>query len=167
MRPTDSARLGVIAAAAVLLGVSIPPTAGADPGFPDLEQFTEVDAAPYSRPFSYDERWANVYSFFTTPDGLSCAIGPGTWCTGDIPGLPGTDAGACTSVHQTGDDQRFTFSTEDQACEPATDPVLRPGEKLTDWLTGTTCVVGAEQLTACITADDRGFVLRPSGSRVF
>ncbi|WP_029110123.1 hypothetical protein [Mycobacterium sp. URHD0025] len=138
------------------------------PGFPDLSQFTEVDAAQFSRPFSYAERWANVYSFFRTPDGVNCAIGPGSWCTGNIPGLPSSQSDACASVHQTGDNQQFTFSTDDITCESTKDKLLNPGQKLTDSLTGTTCVVGQGRFTACINPQsDHGFVLQPSGSWVF
>lgn len=145
------------------------PKASAQPqGFPDLSSFTEVDAAQFSRPFSYAERWANVYSFFRTPDGLNCATGPGSWCNGAIPGLPSGQSGSCASVHQKGDDRQFTFSADNGNCEPAQDKVLNPGQKLTDSLTGSTCVVGESGLTACINPQtDHGFVLQPSGSWVF
>lgn len=155
-------------ASAALIGPLAPQANAQPPEFPDLTQFKDVDAAQFSRPFSYPERWANVYSFFRTPDGLNCAIGPGSWCNGNIPGLPSSQSGACASVHQNGDGQQFAFSTDGNACEPTKDKILNPGEKLTDWLTGTTCVVGDGRLTACInTQSNHGFVLRPSSSWVF
>jgi hypothetical protein len=142
------------------------PAAGAaPPNFPDLDAFHAVDATAYSRPFSYAERWANVYSFFTTPDGLSCAVGPGSWCTGNLPGVDGATAGPCGSVHQAGDGQPFEFSVGHERCT-AEDHLLQPGQKLTDVLTGTTCVVGENRLTACIEGN-HGFVLQPSGSWTF
>ncbi|MUL85737.1 MULTISPECIES: hypothetical protein [unclassified Mycolicibacterium] len=153
---------------AVIFGLPAPQAVAQPPGFPDLNLFNEVDAAQFNRPFSYPERWANVYSFFRTPDGLNCAIGPGSWCNGNLPGLPAGQGDSCTSVHQKRSDQQFTFDTDDTACEPTKDKALNPGEKLTDWLTGTTCVVGYGNLTACInTKSDHGFVLQPSGSWVF
>ncbi len=146
----------------------IPHANAQPPGFPDLRQFKEVDAAQFSRPFSYPERWANVYSFFRTPDGLNCAIGPSSWCNGDIPGLPSSRDRVCASVHQEGDDQRFVFDSDNTKCDPTHDKLLVSGQKLTDPLTGTGCVVGEGRLTACINAQgDRGFVLQPSGSWVF
>ncbi|OBG45604.1 hypothetical protein A5669_08475 [Mycolicibacterium fortuitum] len=160
-----------IASAAIVFACGTLPTphANAQPhGFPDLRQFGEVDAAQFSRPFSYPERWANVYSFFRTPDGLNCAIGPSSWCNGAIPGVPRSQSGSCASVHQDGDGQRFIFSTDYDPCESTQDKLLNPGQKLTDSLTGTTCVVGEHGLTACINAQhDHGFVLQPSGSWVF
>lgn len=173
MNTTFNIRLCAIAASTAvtcLIGSALlPPRAGAQPvGFPDLNQFRDVDAGQYVRPFSYAERWANVYLFFKTPEGLDCAIGPSTWCTGDIPGLSANQRGSCSSVHQEKGDQPFTFSASDKPCEPTTDKVLSAGEQLTDWLTGNTCVVGENQLTACINAKGaHGFVLQPSGSRVF
>ncbi|MGV0779255.1 hypothetical protein [Mycolicibacterium sp. XJ775] len=156
-------------ATAACLGLPAPEAGAQPPGFPDLRKFKAVDAAQFGRPFSYPERWANVYLFFRTPDGLNCAIGPASWCTGNMPGLPADLNGACSSVHgeRTGDPM-FAFSAADGACEPTRDKTLNPGEKLIDSLTGTTCVVDKGNLTACIIPNtNHGFVLQTSGSWTF
>ncbi|WP_166906296.1 hypothetical protein [Mycobacterium sp. DL440] len=156
------------AATVTCLGLLAPSSSAEPPGFPDLSKFTEVDAAQFSRPFSYAERWANVYSFFRTLDGINCTIGPGSWCSGNIPGLPQDRGSACKSVDQEANDQQFTFTAHDSRCEPTKDKVLNPGQKLTDSLTGTKCVVGENRLTACVSTQGKhGFVLQPSGSWAF
>lgn len=148
-------------------GVASQPSAVAQPiGFPDLTRFTDVDAGHYTRPFSYAERWSNGYLFFTTPDGINCAISGSSWCTGEFPGRP-DNPGACDSV-QSGADatQPFAFGSNDGHCVPTTDALLTSGQKLTNTAFGITCVVGEGRLTACI-QNDHGFVLHPSGSWVF
>jgi hypothetical protein len=149
-------------------GVVSQPLASAQPiGFPDLTRFTDADAGHYTRPFSYAERWSSGYLFFTTPDGINCAIGGSSWCTGDFPGRP-DDPGACDSVQRDGDaaTRSFAFGSNYGHCIPTTDALLASGQKLTNAAFGTTCVVGEGRLTACI-QNDHGFVLQPSGSWVF
>jgi hypothetical protein len=162
--------LRVLAAIAFVTsaGVASLPAATAQPaGFPDLNRFTETDPGHYLRPFSYAERWANGYLFFTSPDGVSCAIGGSSWCTGDFPGRP-DNPGACYSVQRDGDaaTQPFAFGSNDGPCVPTADKVLGAGQKVTNTAVGATCVVGEGRLTAC-TQNDHGFVLQPSGSWVF
>jgi hypothetical protein len=162
--------LRVLAAVAFVAaaGAASPPRATAQPdGFPDLNRFTAADPAHYTRPFSYAERWANGYLFFRTPDGISCAIGGSSWCTGDFAGRP-DNPGACDSVQRDGDAaaQPFAFGSNDGPCVPTADAVLSAGQKVTNTAFGTTCVVGEGLLTACI-QNDHGFVLQPSGSWVF
>ncbi len=152
----------------VSAGVVSPPSAAAQPvGFPDLTRFTDAAPGHFIRPFSYAERWANGYLFFTTPDGISCAIGGSSWCTGEFPGRP-DNPGACDSVQRDGDaaSQPFAFGSNDRQCVHAADAMLAPGQKVTNTAFGTTCVVGEGRLTACIQGD-HGFVLQPSGSWVF
>jgi hypothetical protein len=141
------------------------PAAGAQSGdFPDLGRFSSVDPAAYVRPFSYAERWANGYLFFQTPGGISCAVGASTWCTGPLPAVA-VPPGGCGSVDF--DNRGFQIRTTPQACVPSSDPLLNPGEKLTNATYDTTCAVSSS-LLACITAGNRhGFVLQPSGSWAF
>lgn len=106
--------------------------------FPNLDDFVGVDSAHFSRPFSYAERWANVYTFFRTPDGISCEIGPASRCTGPF---PGADPLECSIVYSAGTEQAFVLKQADAPCEQTTDPVLEIGQKITDQLTGITCVV--------------------------
>jgi len=137
------------------------------PGFPDLAAFTE---APLSVDYSRPDKWANGYSFFRTPDGLSCMAGSLVRCSGPLPGLPVAQFGDCAEVLQTYEEadagQPFTFARV-SGCRQEPDQLLDVGQKLT--LAGnftTTCVVGPDRLTACIRAG-HGFVLQPSGSWVF
>lgn len=160
--------LKTIVAMVVLGGTTLIPQATAQPAaFPDLSQFTDADSGQYVRPFSYAERWANGYLFFKTPDGISCAIGGSSWCTGEFPGRPARHGG-CDSVQHDGVDssQAFAFASNDSACLPTTDAILGVGQKLTNTTFGITCVVGEGRLTACI-QKEHGFVLHPSGSWVF
>jgi hypothetical protein len=161
----------IAAAIAALLTVASAPTAAtaAPPGFPDLNNFTEVpDPGSYTRP----DRGSSNYAYFTTPDGISCAIGSTKWCGGNLPGIPAATGAGCPSVTQTNEmasrSEPFKFTTSERPCAAPSDPVLSPGQKLTFEAYGTTCVVGDGNLTACIdTWHDHGFVLAPSGSWTF
>jgi hypothetical protein len=100
-------------------------------------------------------------------------IGSLKQCHGPLPGLPADDYGSCPLVLQTFEEasrsESFRFKRSDGPCSPPTDTLLEVGQKLT--LTGndtTTCVVGADDLVACIDGNNRhGFVLQRSGSWVF
>lgn len=137
-------------------------------GFPDLNAFTE---APADTDFSRPDKWANGYAFFRTPDGISCIIGSLKQCHGPLPGIPTDDDRTCPMVIQTYEESTrsapFRFAHSNEPCAPPTDNLLDVGQKLTLNL-GTTCVVGANRLTACIdSSNDHGFVLQPSGSWTF
>lgn len=158
----------LIAAAGLAAIGSIPSALGSPPGFPNLDAFTEV---PAGVDFSHPEKSANGYAFFSTPDGLHCMVGSLTRCSGNLPGLPAGEFGACTVVLQTyGQATRnepFRFQTSADGCNPTVDQLLAVGQKVTFAANHTTtCVVGAESLTAC-TNGEHGFVLQPSGSWVF
>jgi hypothetical protein len=169
-----SARLLIrtLATLAVVAGLAVIPvnaTANAQPpGFPDLNAFTD---APANLHFSRPVRWASGHAFFRTPDGLSCMMGSLTQCSGALPGLPAGVNAECAEVLQTSEQvaqsEPFRFETSTDGCQPSTDDLLDVGQKLT-FTTNytTTCVVGEGRLTACI-QNDHGFVLQPSGSRVF
>ncbi|KAA0096855.1 hypothetical protein CIW49_19615 [Mycolicibacterium sp. P1-18] len=160
----------MVVACAVIGLVSIPgaPEVHAEPpGFPDLAAFTE---APLSVDYSRPDKSANGYSFFRTPDGLNCMAGSLVRCSGSLPGLPTAQFGDCASVRQSHEQAEdggpFAFA-KDSTCRDEPDQLLDVGQKLT--LVSnytTTCVVGANRLTACIRAG-HGFVLQPSGSWVF
>jgi hypothetical protein len=162
--------MAIVTAGAALLAVGAPPAANAVPdGFPDLAGFTPVDATAFVRPPSYAERWTSGYVFFRTPDGISCAIGASSWCTGAIPGMAAADQSPCASVRQGTDGSApYTLAPSDQPCAATTDRVLNPGQKLANDTYGITCAVGDGNLTACLdTRTNHGFVLRPSGSWTF
>lgn len=143
-----------------------PTTASAvPPGFPDLNHFIEAPAADH---FTRPGKMWNGYAFFRTPSGISCAIGDGNWCYGDLPGLAPDQKSMCTAITRGNPSEPFRFKTSDKPCVPASDNVLNPGEKLTFEAYGTTCVVGEGNLTACIDNwHNHGFVLQPSGSWAF
>jgi hypothetical protein len=162
--------MAIVAAGAALVAVNLLPAANAAPdGFPDLDGFAPVDAAAFTRPFSYAERWTSGYVFFRTPDGISCAIGGSSWCTGALPGLPADQQSLCASVRQGADGSApFRLGQSDQPCVPTADNVLNPGQKLINNTYEITCAVGEDNLTACIdTRNDHGFVVKPSGSWTF
>lgn len=144
-----------------------PTAAAAPPGFPDLDAFTDAPAhLTYSRP----DKSANGFSFFRTPDGLSCMVGSLIRCSGSLPGVPVAEYGDCAAVYQTYEaasrSEPFRLERAGE-CQRATDELLDVGQKLTfDTGYSTTCVVGRDQLTACI-SNDHGFVLKPSGTWVF
>lgn len=148
------------------LATFFPATAGAaPPGFPDLSLFTEVhDGRKFTRP----DKWANGYAFFRTQSGISCALGSGTWCYGDLPGLVADQKSTCTSVTRGNPSEPFQFEKSDKPCVPTSDDLLNPGEKLTFEAYGTTCAVGDQNLVACIDNwHNHGFVLQASGSWAF
>lgn len=156
--------------ALAMLGVlTAGPTAADPPGFPDPTRFTDVDEARFVRPASHAERWENGYLFFRTADGVSCAIGGSSWCTGDFPGRAHRP-GSCDNVQNDGGDatRPFVFGTNDAVCTSSTDPILEPGQKVTNTVFGITCLAGSDKLSACLdTRNQHGFVLEPSGSWVF
>lgn len=157
----------LVAAATGLTSTAI--ATAAPPGFPDIASFTQVNPAPFARPLTRDQRWEVGYLFFRTPDGMNCAIGPTSWCSGAVPGLPAQKQSVCPSVHQGASPaESFAFGQSDQPCIQTNDAMLNIGQKLTDDAHEVTCVVGTDSLTACInTATNHGFVLRPSGSWTF
>lgn len=160
--------VAVACTTAALAATSSPQAGAQPPAFPDLAKFADADPTLFVRPFSYAERWANGYLFFRTPDGISCAIGGSSWCTGRFPGDADQPSG-CSSVSQSGDAATpFELKSVADGCATTTDTVLNTGQKLTNATFGISCVVGESRLTACIGAHgEHGFVLQPSGSWVF
>lgn len=163
----------------VLSTISMPIGTAAPSGFPDLNAFTPVDTNIY---IVGNPRSATIG--FVAPDGVAC-----TWryssdakdhdaveCGGNIPGLPASAAdgtnGGCAQVEVAGYPANrtgpYVFTRRAGAC-PASDSSLLPlnvGQKLS--ATNVTCVVGTNDLTACIdTIENHGFVLQPSGSSGF
>lgn len=161
-----------IGAALALIGTGclqhLPAAAAQPDGFPDVTKFTEING-DFSRP---GEVW-NGYAVFRTPDGLNCAVGPSTWCSGDIPGLPAEQKGVCTYVIQDNSDGApplpFSIHPVDRQCPTNSNSLLDVGQKLTLPANHTTtCVVGENRMTACVNAQGaHGFVLQPSGSWTF
>ncbi len=172
--------LAVTAVPAIVVAgcLTLAPTAcGAPSGFPDLDAFHAVDPASYTTHFGRGGGGV----FFATPDGLQCGwaslangpddhVSPG--CTGPLPGVPGSDSraegGECMGVgaptSEPSDLGPYGFKQE--TCPTITSAVLHVGQKIT--AANTTCLVGADRLTACIDPIlNRGFVLEPSGSWTF
>lgn len=154
-----------------------PSTAGAaPPGFPDVDAFAAVSLNGY---IIYRDSDKKVV--FSTVDGVRCswkyimkqaenpAFFTAPHCSGTIPGIPESvpDNGGpgCARVWSVFPD-RYGFDRHLGVCPPFPSKVLNPGQKLE---TGNmTCVVGEDALVACIDpTKDHGFVLQPSGSRVF
>lgn len=146
------------------------------PKFPDTNAFQPVDPARYT--IGFGRGGGGV--FFATPDGLQCgwaslANGPqdhvSAGCSGPIPGLPeGAPRGryGCQSVGTASSmaSDLSPYGFFDGTCPAITSPMLNVGQKIT--AANTTCLVGADRLTACIDPIlNRGFVLQSSGSWTF
>ncbi|OHV04058.1 hypothetical protein [Mycobacterium talmoniae] len=181
-----------VAAVAVVLGalVTAPPATAAPAGFPDVDAFTSVDPQGH---FGYLQGGVTggngpmeTVLRFATSDGVLCMWNyfpkamendtfawSGITCSGNIPGIPDSvpdNGGAgCARVYPLPVSSQFVFDRHWGQCPPFPSPLvpaLDAGQKLESG--NATCVVGANQLIACIDpARNQGFVLQPSGSWVF
>ncbi|OMB77249.1 hypothetical protein A5743_20090 [Mycolicibacterium conceptionense] len=133
-------------------------------GFPDLNGFTAVDPDD----FRLGGR------AFVSPEQISCVLDYGPHrsivCGGDIDGVPDSAVGAgCPEVRKPENgpsDAPYVISREDGECVTARFKPITAGKKLVG--DNSTCVVGKNNLVACIDADHKhGFVLQPSGSWTF
>jgi hypothetical protein len=148
----------------------------APPAFPDLNAFQPVDPALYTKHFPMGGGGV----FFATPDGLQCGWasldnGPQVHvsggCDGPLPGLPDTAPRGQYGCEMVGTASTLPsdlspYSFYKGTCPVITSPLLNVGQKIT--AANTTCLVGADRLTACIDPIlNRGFVLQPAGSWTF
>ena len=151
-----------------------PIAVAAPSGFPDVNAFSPVD--PKSHTVSNPR---TTVIGFVAPGGVGCSWGFGTdpdehgavLCEGTIPGVPASapDNGStgCAQAKTAGypaNGGPYVIARHGGSCGPfSAFPRLNVGQKLS--ATNITCVVGANDLTACIdTGADHGFVLQPSGS---
>lgn len=162
--------------AVLMLGLTAcspsPDTASSEPppepkppaDFPDLNAFTAVDRDDY--------RVGGTS--FVTPDQIECVLDWGAHrsirCGGNIEGLSESVTGTgCPHVRKSPDgpsDAPYVITRSENPCVSARWVPIEAGHKL---VAGNgTCVVGEENLVACIDADmQHGFVLQPSGSWTF
>jgi hypothetical protein len=143
------ARRAAAAAVVVGLGLTVVPSAGADP--PPVEDIRSYPIAVgnYSSPGDF------YFVFFKTPDGRSCGIGPNGGPVGcdavPVAAPPGTNQTVVNSwapaeyLHS--DIASFTRDVD----------VLPAGQRLENW--GATCTVGDQGAVHCETYDNHGFVL--------
>ncbi len=180
--------LGLLTAAAVTTGA---PRAAAQPppGFPRLDDFTAVPVDGYraasagatSPRISFSAPYTLVCNFYGGP---APAPHPSQdiKCSGDMPGMddvpfPGGGhprPGDCVmgAVNFKGPGYELTRMSY-SGCDgnpvalPSTGKLLGVGQKLS--YLNVTCVVGADNLVACLdtTSGDHGFVLQRSGSWAF
>jgi hypothetical protein len=152
----------------VLLGVtacsSTPELPSPPVGFPDLNEFTDVD------PKNFDLGG----TAFVSPERISCLLDYGPHrsvvCGGNIDGIADSVTGTgCPEVRKPEDgpsDAPYVISRPDGDCASARFKPITVGKKLKGH--NSTCVVGGNNLVACIDADHKhGFVLQPSGSWAF
>lgn len=166
-----------MAVVAIILGqMFAPSTAAAEPpGFPDVNTFTPVDPRAY---LGGGLGQPSINFHFATPDGVACRwqgqypSDPNAYvdvrCSGNIPGVPDDRGPGCAQLGSTGIHTPYVFTRGVGVCPPfpAWIRVLDVGQSISD--NNVTCVVGADNLTACIdTIHNRGFVLQPAGSWVF
>lgn len=133
-------------------------------GFPDLNSFTAVDPKDYSL----------GGTAFVSPEQIHCVLDNGprktVVCGGNIDGVPDSLGGdGCPRVSKPDDspsDTPYSITRTKGACASARFKPITTGKKLKG--DNSTCVVGKNNLVACIDADHKhGFVLQPSGSWTF
>ncbi len=133
-------------------------------GFPDLSAFNPVDRNDFKL----------GGTAFVSPEQISCLLDYGPHksvvCGGNIDGVPATATGSgCPEVRKPDDgpsDAPYVISKPDGECVTSRSMPITTGKKLKG--DNSTCVVGKNNLVACIDADHKhGFVLQPSGSWVF
>lgn len=155
------------AAGLVLAACSSTPTTASPPAnFPDLDAFTTVDAG------DYDD--LGDTKFLSPNETVNCLLDRGSHksviCLG-FQGIPASVEGTgCPTVRKaddSGGDVPYVITRSGSGCVTARSvKPMTAGRKLVG--KNATCVVGDNQLVACIDADNRhGFVLQPSGSWVF
>jgi len=171
--------------AAIVTLAPVPTAAAAPPNFPDLNGFQAVNADDYSAEHGYATEGVR----FATPDGVHCSLSHNTRgsesvasCRGELPGAGGATGILATSYVPTVWQQVDLSQPEmylemedhglrDVPVDPASFRVLPAGSKIS--YANITCVVGDNQLTACIITSsspglvDHGFVLQPGGSSTF
>lgn len=149
----------------VLAACSSPPELPAPPnGFPDLNKFSVVDRMDFNL----------GGTAFVSPEQVHCLLDHGPHksvvCGGSIDGVPTSVTGdGCPRVYKPEDgpsNAPYMFARSDGACTAARWKPITTGKKLVG--DNSTCVVGKNNLVACIDADHKhGFVLQPSGSWTF
>ena len=153
--------LGVIAAVAAVAALLTPGSvASAAPApdyhqVPDLSGYSAVDPAPYRSPDYAD----NGRTFFVTPSGRTCALGPGrgyNGCSGHPQTAPPGKAGAAISGGQNGPywiPSNTSYRTTPKGWFSA--PLLDIGQSIT--VDESTCAVRPDGVT-CV-AGPRAFTL--------
>ncbi|TDZ79564.1 hypothetical protein DE4585_03310 [Mycobacteroides salmoniphilum] len=171
----------VLFAATLALG-SAPVTASAEPpGFPDLNNFTAVNAQDYVQAGRGGD-----YARFSPPSRqYSCSFltkgvanpAPLLSCSGNIPGVPdnvptvGPEAPCPMAIKQvnkrTGNYAFNIASTQCGDIEKYSSRVIPVGEKIT--FGAVTCAVTDDDSVACVDATNgnNGFLLSPVGSSTF
>lgn len=144
---------------------SSPPELPSPPtSFPDLNAFRAVDRKDFKL----------GGTAFVSPDQISCLLDYGPHksvvCGGNIDGIADSVTGTgCPEVRKPEDgpsDAPYVISRPDGDCASARVKPITAGKKLIG--DNSTCVVGKNNLVACIDADHKhGFVLQPSGSWTF
>ncbi|ORA55225.1 hypothetical protein [Mycobacteroides franklinii] len=172
-----SRALGCIAALAAA-GLSLAPSADAEPQLPDLDRYTAVKTSDYTVAIptsGYNGAVSSVQ--FSTPAGQNCSVVinvRGEWdtatCTGPIPGSSHTSVAASyTEAGKFGD----------ASSSPGQAKLLPAGSKVvfTRWIWTGTCAVD-QTMTACVVdtvpepgestpRTPHGFVLGPHDSSTF
>lgn len=159
MRYTAILLLGLTACSATPPELPSPP-----PGFPDLNAFNPVDRNDFKV----------AGPSFVTAEQVDCRLDRGSTrsviCDGDIAGFPNDIPGDGCPVARKPDgapgDTPYVLTRWDHPCTSARSMPISTGKKLVG--DNSTCVVGKNNLVACIDADHKhGFVLQPSGSWTF
>jgi hypothetical protein len=153
--------MAAIAATAASIVIGSPASAAPGPDYqqlPDLSGYTAVDPDPY-RSTDFND---NGRTFFVTPSGRGCALGPGfayTGCSGRPASAPRDTVGVAISGGQEGPywvPAGTYYTTRPKGWFRA--PLLAVGQSIT--VDGSTCAVSPVGVT-CV-AGPRAFTVTPS-----
>jgi hypothetical protein len=148
-----------------LLMLSCPSEAGADSlNFPDLSSYTPVNIDDYAIPYATPGHAPISMYYFRTSDDITCDFPnrPAAQCTGVFPGV--SPAPPAQGVSAIGTDTGLRQTNDPLPSLPMGHVVktLPPLHSITVY--GVICGAGEAGMTACKDAQERGFVLSPTGS---
>ncbi|NOP98048.1 hypothetical protein [Mycolicibacterium fortuitum] len=152
--------------AIVLAAATAPTVDAAPPGFPDLDTFSAVDAAPYVQHGLKASRVGFTTSTLTCtwdyrPDRNDHVV---AGCSGTVVGMPAE--APQSEMEASCDGVSSSFVRGRGPCPPpAGYPRLAPGRKLT--AVNTTCAVTDDGVACIDPIVNHGFVVQSSGSWVF
>ncbi|HEU0191228.1 MAG TPA: hypothetical protein VFR17_08155 [Mycobacterium sp.] len=183
-RRSGFGRIVAAAGAVLLTALAVPVPAFADETFWEMNNFTEVNSAPYSRMFDM-QNFSGGYQF-STPAGYRCRM---QWLTSATEAARGECWGALPGtsdnwVHMSSGEEAVFGNTDVARFDEHPDgqggnkpftaadyPLLPAGSKISRKSVQITCAV-RDVLTACITdavgnRPRHGFALQPSGNVLF
>jgi hypothetical protein len=158
----------LVAATVLVCGVQAPASVADTPKFPDLSDYTPVNAQDYAIAFDNPGRQPTMTDYFLTPNGIVCVIDDGgAACFGNnlpsIPALEDPDSRVTYIDTQKGLYQSLNTGYVDGATIHGQQiHTLPAAHSIT--VAGTVCGVSNSGTTACKDSQGRGFILSPAWS---